>query len=738
MLTWRRVVMVHGLMGPKRSNVPLWVEHWIPPDSTDNFITLHWSPSSIVGRDSSEGGLEREARKLLRQLNSYLRDAGPSYVLWAEDMGGAIVKLALTIAAREARYRRVLDAIPAVVFFGTPHRASSTHSLDSTVLAVIEACYSGLLGDWLPATINTLSRQLEGIHERFSLISHQFSIISHYQRSSFSTPCHVIVTEECATLGLENEITIGCNRPPRDMENLMNWQEESTLQIHLINIKIAHWERFKHFLNILESTRPKRELEGPVLSLPRSTKVMARCSRDSELVDWVSSENAPRYMKVAIGSTVDPSKLLNSMAGAMWKYPDTLWLACPSVDLGDASGILQDEVGIYAGLLQQVLTQQPRAFLHMQHLVSILTDAIRGHAESWKQRALWLCLRTVIQAPIGVSTYGFLHVNTSTSINVLRQVDSALQGTESMFRLVLAFTEGLPAGFDDLECIGLDFESEDLEDCHLVDTNLLSKAPANLTVKRDTPSTGSIEETMQRSTTSKNIPLQLLALRIQALGRPIFIALTWTAFATRPLSIDELDLVLAFDDSADSGGVSTLADFAHGSAFRLPKLLPDVVSIKLGRVFLLVSYAEMRHTLSQLSQIYLAPGLSPHLYIAQSCVIILLRHVLKAPEKGGAADDVKDTKFESDDSSDDSSDDFSDDSSSDTTKIEQEKTKQPNPETIEAPIANGLLLGQDETHSSDQVEPQQWAVDKMTDCQRILAEYTARNWMVHYKAGRGE
>lgn len=82
------------------------------------------------------------------------------------------------------------------VFFGTPHRASGTHSLDSTILNLIEGCYKDLLGDWIPELVNRLSRQLEDIHERFGLISHRFSIISHYQRPSSSGSYRVVSRPE--------------------------------------------------------------------------------------------------------------------------------------------------------------------------------------------------------------------------------------------------------------------------------------------------------------------------------------------------------------------------------------------------------------------------------------------------------------------------------------------------------------------------------------------------------------
>lgn len=99
MLTRRRVVMVPGLMRAQGADVPLWLEYWIPPDSTDDFIVPSLSPSDIIGRESSEGALEIEARKLLKQLESETVSRHRQFPLSVIDFRGWTVLTAGAIRA---------------------------------------------------------------------------------------------------------------------------------------------------------------------------------------------------------------------------------------------------------------------------------------------------------------------------------------------------------------------------------------------------------------------------------------------------------------------------------------------------------------------------------------------------------------------------------------------------------------------------------------------------------------
>ncbi|KAJ8132960.1 hypothetical protein O1611_g661 [Lasiodiplodia mahajangana] len=724
-----RVVQVHGLRGiSDEVNRPWWPAHWMPPGSST--ISFPFSPSSIVGNEHPGDALEEEARKLLDTLKSecfrrpLVLPCGDSYILWAEDIGGAIVKLALGIAAQETKYERVLNSIQTVVFWGTPHQGSKNYSLDSTVHAIIEACYNGLIGNWFPAKINALSRKLEDVNNKFSPVSHRFTIISCYQRPSPLNLFDVLVTKECATLGLENEVTIGFARPHKDMARLMNREEESVLQTYLINSSIGHWSGFKHCMDLLESAYRKHEVGRQVSSRLRSTEAISRLASDSKLKNWISSEASPRYLTIKLPDLADPIEILNSIAWAMWMYPETLWLACPSIDAYGGSGGLREESWIYASLLQQVLTQQPRAFLYMKHLVPLLADAIRGSIASWTERALWLCLKTVLHAPTRSPLYGFLHVKTSTDADAVRRIDSALQGTDCMFRLVLSFTDNLQVDLKDVDRLKLGLDWIDPEERYSATRGVNPETGSFGGNGQDGSSVPDPAWPMRHPGQMNDLQLQLLTLRIQAMSRPIYIALIWIAFSIRPLYVDELELLLDFDRDANSASVTTCADRRSNFTTRLMKVFPDIVLTKNGRVFANVSYDTLRDILHQLSQNYLAPALTPHLYIARSCLTVLASYALKTTDYPAVETNTGCSRAS----------DNARASIGDTESADKNKPEQANSEPT--PIPEAGVPGFHETKPTIKEKSYPWGFDDMTTNQRTLADYTARNWLTHYELSR--
>ncbi|MCJ1377024.1 hypothetical protein MMC17_000114 [Xylographa soralifera] len=429
------VVMVHGIQGEESTDYVQWNDDWL--SSRDDPITHSFSPSKIVGEDSSEKSLETESRKLLERLDYY---RGGFFALCGHDIGGTVVKLALVIAAQEQKYRYILEATHLVVFFGTPHRNSRTYTLDSAILGVIETCYNGLLGDWVPRFVNRLSRQHEEIGEEFRHISHQFGVLSYYEMPSLSRPCPEVVPKECATLGLDNETRIGRYQTHQDLCKFFTRQEANILQTLILNTKIANWDKYMHFMGILSLGQPEHEPDRQKGPRQSATHVFD----DSKITNWISSqETSPRIMKIKLGDGTDPAPLLYSVANTIRECPESRWVTCPEVGTACTEEHI-DETWIYTCLIHQILTQQPQSYLHMQFLVPIIEDSIRSNVKSWKGRTLWLCLRTLVHAPIGAPIYVFIHIESSASIDVLRRVHLAVRGTESMFRLVLAINKALP------------------------------------------------------------------------------------------------------------------------------------------------------------------------------------------------------------------------------------------------------------------------------------------------------
>ncbi|KAJ8126237.1 hypothetical protein O1611_g7401 [Lasiodiplodia mahajangana] len=599
-----RLFKVNGLRGEDPIHCDLFENGSPYFDYSSNYS------SQILGRDAvAIESLESRARSLLTIVSDGLLGTRDSCVLFADDLGGSIAKLALVIASEDAEFRNVLDATQAVIFFGTPHRGSPEYSLDSAVHSVVKACFHGILGDWFLETLNSLSRCLEDIDCKFRHISHKFSIVSYYQDRPTSTsgPYKVVVPKECATLGLETETTIGVSRAYREMRTFMNRHEAHVARVFLENSKIRHWDEFSYFMDILQPTGLGTRHDGQTWLSQKPSTPLSSFYHNPNFLRWVSSESAPLYLSLSLKSS-DPAWLLSVAVKTIQESPDALWSACPSITL-DGTGSGPPGKGlILASLIHQLLTQQPRSFLHIRHLLPNLVDAMCSDMQTWKERCLWLCLRTLIHSPIGVATYGFLHVKAEDSIEILRWIDSAVEGTESRLRMVLVLAPGVDTGIGSSHFVHLDLP---FNDGTSVGTGIMAVKDMVLLSRSD----------------QEALLLQKLRLSLGAILRPDFIALTWIAFATRPLSLEELGAATALDQVQRSNAGSGLSkgsplSYEQNLGVRLRNLLPEVVEIDLSRVLLRLPYGQIREVLSGSKP----PGhninenWSPHLYLAEKCL----------------------------------------------------------------------------------------------------------------------
>ncbi|KAI1365154.1 hypothetical protein F5Y08DRAFT_339029 [Xylaria arbuscula] len=541
----------------------------------------------ILGGDiDSVKTLEVAARNLLMAVSADLFgvDSQVSCAFLAEDLGGSIIKLALVIASEEAEYQKILHATQTVIFFGTPHRGSSEYSLDAAVHSVVVDCFQEIPGDWFPETLNSLSRYLEHIDQRFRRIAHMFNIISYYQKQPISSlkPYKVIVPKECATLGLETETMIGVSRAYSDMRIFMNRNEAHVARVLMKNSNIRHWDEFRYCMDILEPAELNLEYDGQMqLSLKYPTQPSHLYRNNPEFLAWISQEPVPRYLSLTLKNSADSAGLLSAVAKAIREIPDALWIACPLMTSSGPRGPPFGKSHILASLIHQVLEQQPRVFLYIQHLLPNLVDATRSNMQTWRERCLWLCLRTLIHSPIGVALYGFLHVETKESIEVLHQINSAVNATESRFRLVLAFAPGLTLGISSTDFLHMDLYSK--HDPSANDYNTIERLD--------------------------------------------FFALTWIAFATRPLSLDELEVAAALIQAQESSLKNNHSEkrpsgYAQSPGVRLRDFLPDIIEIDSNRVFLCLPYWQVRDLLSRSKPPCHDVGedWSPHLYLAEKCL----------------------------------------------------------------------------------------------------------------------
>ncbi|MCJ1396844.1 Ankyrin-2 [Xylographa trunciseda] len=366
-----------------------------------------------------------------------------------------------------------------------------------------------------------------------------------------------------------------------------------------------------------------------------------------------------------------------------------------------------------------MLIQQPQSYLHMQFLVPILMDSIRSNVKSWSERTLWLCLRTLIHAPIGIPIYGFIHIETPASINVLQQLPSAIRGTESMYRLVFAISKDLPFDLSILnsdECIDIDLSSENSN--YIVAPDYFTESSIDLRLGPIESSATVTRNALTESTSIDTIFFQILLLRLQGLGRWAFIALTWVAYVMRPLTLQELDMILAFED-AKFAGRTLPVDIPRGSSARLAQVLPEIVGISSGRAFLCIPYIKMRHLLSILSGTYLPSDSSPHLHIAQTCLSFLITQIFNYTRVGQDIGARVDAELEPNE---DDRGLVTQEATINTQAVNDTPQKENEEDVFEEPTANSL----------PPTKSQDWDVNEMMDLHQALAEYAGRNWMNHY------
>lgn len=339
------------------------------------------------------------------------------------------------------------------------------------------------------------------------------------------------------------------------------------------------------------------------LELPHSvsSRMNTVSFEQSALARWVSSENTDlRTLRVMLRDQMDPVEVLVLIARSIQECTETQWNSFPAVNADNNQG-KTTKADVYAQLLQQIATQQPRVFLHMHHLMPILADAIGSHSKTWRERCLWVCLKAVMHAPIGIATYGFLYINTIAAVEAVQSITSCLQYTDSRFKLVTAFANDAQLNIDASIHFNLDLKITAM-DIGTVQLNPFL-----------------IPEIWSPS---------IIRSSLQTCGKSTCILLTWIAFAIRPLAVEDLDLILALDEGEPNRGTETIG-IQHAPAAYLQKSIPEFTEISRGRIFPRVPYPDTRWVLSRLSPEHHGTAASPHFYLAQSCFSFLVTHIFK-------------------------------------------------------------------------------------------------------------
>ncbi|KAL8635294.1 MAG: hypothetical protein Q9226_009368, partial [Calogaya cf. arnoldii] len=168
-------------------------------DNTEQFWVSGDSALNIVSEEADEKTLDRAARYVLYEalevhalailllplctVANCPQNCGnkTSLAFVAHDIGGSVVKQALVIASQEEKYSRVLEDTHLLIFSGVPNRPSLQSGWFSPLLSIVDSCFFGLRGPWIPKVLDRLSTEHDAIAKDFEVLASRFRIISFYE-----------------------------------------------------------------------------------------------------------------------------------------------------------------------------------------------------------------------------------------------------------------------------------------------------------------------------------------------------------------------------------------------------------------------------------------------------------------------------------------------------------------------------------------------------------------------------
>ncbi|KAL8358563.1 hypothetical protein RB598_003024 [Gaeumannomyces tritici] len=644
------IIQVHGLAGARCQPSSLELHSQRP----SSFRRL-WA--DVVGEAATSTGLEDAALKLLFGLQAYASKGG-SLVFLAHDLGGSILKMALVLAAKDPSYRGILDKTCCLVFFETPHRSSHDNSWPTLLLGVLESRYSGRLGHWLPKALGQLSSQHEGLASEFDALPETFRIISHYRDPRYMPDDLWFMPKECATLGLANEERVGVDQPYGCPCEYMPQSEVTQLGRQLRDATMAQWKPYRAFLRLLSH----HELEPRQEPLPfeQYCHLAASLLEMPRVAEWISLRRQPdTILRLALGRSLSPAGVLNALGKSLRAHSPSH--QCVLLVSGTEPPKLgpTDEAQVYSALIRQFLQQEPRLYLAIRHLQPILLDSVASQSRQWRSRTLWRCLKTLLHAPRQTQSYCLIYADASSlQAEVLRRVILAAQRTEIPLRIIAAAERFSHVPLESSPCFDLDLKAAEFAEYIRKDLGELATAAAlkqpsqllvaacDALVDKLSSSTDyrqseiflrmgiprALDADISRIWTACATPDAAVAIRLAGNEYGPFItrAVFWVAHATEPLSIPELDAILAFECTRRPGNPWPSA---HGSIANLPDILPGVVQIYSGRLALCGGLPAQ--TLDELFRTTLQGHSvacpSADTYIAHVCLEYLMGHVWKPP-----------------------------------------------------------------------------------------------------------
>ncbi|KAL9020193.1 MAG: hypothetical protein Q9185_002563 [Variospora sp. 1 TL-2023] len=382
---------------------------------------------------------------------------------------------------------------------------------------------------------------------------------------------------------------------------------------------------------------------------------------------FTCEESSGKVLRLRLGKAFHPARVFHSLKTKLGLLHSTR-TSDPSALIIGLDVPNQDpwtELNILSSLVTQMLIQQPHLAYVVLPLYVLVQDAVMGRDSKWKQRILWRCLETMIYSPRHAETFCFIHVGKSAiRAKVARRLALAAQRTEIPLHIAVSVEEYLdypnasvPEDFIDVDLVSETFKDLRRQDAASHLDSLIAGQPKRLHSREHVvdilqastyyahydaflkmiqqQSTARMSAGLVRSVwdqcVSPKSDFRLIERAVEDYGPWIAITLYWILHAARPLHIEELDILLVFEnnDKDDDDDVG-LFSLNRASVASLPSLLPTVIEVRDGKLQLcepslaIDGFLVLDGFLVQIMSCHFAHIKSPRTYMGETCLLLLM------------------------------------------------------------------------------------------------------------------
>ncbi|KAL8926635.1 MAG: hypothetical protein Q9172_001671, partial [Xanthocarpia lactea] len=531
----------------------------------------------------------------------------------AHDIGGSVVKQALVIASQEEEYSRVLEDTHLLIFSGVPNRPSPQSGWFSPLLSIVDSCFFGLKGPWIPKVLDRLATEHDAIAKNFEVLASRFRIVSFYEADELVVTNRATLSKHCATLGVAHEDAIAI----ADQGQLEYWKAPAYLEMSKIidTCLLSHGKDLTDFVRLLSFDDPPQSSD--TFFHPTHIHVARHLLSLPEAKPWLTStEGEINILRLVTRDILDEERLFDSLVTAVrlsksHYHPSILRIA------RHHQPVPKTEAGILASLVKQILRQQPQLYPTVESLFSLVHDAALSRNATWKKRVFWRCVETLLLSPRDVDTFLFVALNDNfDDFGIFPRILSTAAKTSIPLRIAVAISS-------------LDRYPKELSTPSPLDLDVLSDI---FTTARNQDSTtqfpGVLSFIPLRDPSDDSVETTLFARALESEGAWLPVAVLWATSAERPLSVAELNILITLEIGSNTVAQSHESPLERDRASLLPQLLPSMFEIVDGT--LRVGHVRaLEHEAKTVFEARLGTTVDAH--FADTCLVYLLDFLRQGP-----------------------------------------------------------------------------------------------------------